>query len=785
LSADGARRAIAAGRWAREERRGCLATISVELILAWAKAHHEATGRWPTVDSGPIEGVTGETWSTVNNALRKGKRRLPGPTSLSRLLVEHLGEQARNRPPDLTIEQVLASADAYHETHGAWPQPRTGGPIPGARGLTWSSIHTFLATGRRGLPGKTTLARFLMQHRGPNARNKPPELSMEKILSWADGYHEAHDRWPRTQSGKVAGTDSETWFNISAALGYGSRGLPGGSSLSRLLAEHRGVHNPAAARNLTIDEILDWADAHQRETGRWPTIRSGAVVGTKGERWSAIDFALRKGLRGLPSGGALYRLLDEHCPERRGMLTIEQIQAWGEAHRAATGRWPNLRSGSVIGAPGETWRNINRCLYRGNRGLPGGMTQTEVFGRTVRRRPAEGWVRLTIPEILTWADAHHRATGRWPSSRAGTVHAAPFPLTWRAVEVALAAGCRGRRGGQTLSRLLHKERGYEPKMNAEAVRVQKEKARRVMAERQGRDSRQTLSVPRILAAADAHRQATGLWPNIRSGPIAGLPGETWSTVDRALRLGRRGLPGGISLARQLAQQRGRRMHGLCELSVEMILGWADAYQQAHGRWQDETSGLIEGAPPETWSRINGTLQNGVRGLPGGSSLRRLLHLHRGARYLGMEPDLRPEQIAAWAAAHHAATGQWPSVKSGRVAAAPEESWARIDHALRLGRRGLPRGSTLARLMAEHLPGYARTLTLEQIVAWGEAHHAAHGRWPTACSGAIIGEPGEKWPNIEQALRSGGRGLPAGLTLKKLFACRRAPIPIVVSQVMGS
>ena len=56
----------------------------------------------------------------------------------------------------------------------------------------------------------------------------------------------------------------------------------------------------------------------------------------------------------------------------------------------------------------------------------------------------------------------------------------------------------------------------------------------------------------------------------------------------------------------------------------------------------------------------------------------------------------------------------------RVGAAPEETWNIIDYALKHGRRGLPGGSSLARLLGECLPAYNRVLTLEMIVAWGEA-----------------------------------------------------------------
>jgi hypothetical protein len=140
----------------------------------------------------------------------------------------------------------------------------------------------------------------------------------------------------------------------------------------------------------------------------------------------------------------------------------------------------------------------------------------------------------------------------------------------------------------------------------------------------------------------------------------------------------------------------------------------------------------------------------------------------------MQPDLSPGQIVAWAEAHHAATGKWPTSRSGRVGAAPEETWGIIDYALTHGRRGLPRGSSLARLLAEHLLAYSRVLTLETIIAWGEAYYASHGRWPTSHSGAVMGAPGEKWGNLDQALRNGARGLPAGMSLTKLFSGRPAP-----------
>jgi hypothetical protein len=69
-----------------------------------------------------------------------------------------------------------------------------------------------------------------------------------------------------------------------------------------------------------------------------------------------------------------------------------------------------------------------------------------------RRRPP-----LTVAQILDWADAHHRRTGAWPSARAGPVVEAAD--TWRAVDGALRSGGRGLPGGDSLARLLRRERG--------------------------------------------------------------------------------------------------------------------------------------------------------------------------------------------------------------------------------------------------------------------------------------------------------------------------------------
>ena len=68
-------------------------------------------------------------------------------------------------------------------------------------------------------------------------------------------------RWPATTSGPIADTEKETWRKVHAALANGFRGLPGGSSLARLLAQKRAVRNVMNLPPFRIPELLRWADA--------------------------------------------------------------------------------------------------------------------------------------------------------------------------------------------------------------------------------------------------------------------------------------------------------------------------------------------------------------------------------------------------------------------------------------------------------------------------------------------------------------------------------------------
>ena len=76
-----------------------------------------------------------------------------------------------------------------------------------------------------------------------------PSLTIGQVLAWADAHRAATGAWPRASSGTVRDAPHVgTWSAIDQALARGRHGLPGGSSLARLLGEHRGVRTVRMSR---------------------------------------------------------------------------------------------------------------------------------------------------------------------------------------------------------------------------------------------------------------------------------------------------------------------------------------------------------------------------------------------------------------------------------------------------------------------------------------------------------------------------------------------------------
>ncbi len=295
----------------------------------------------------------------------------------------------------LSIFRILAWADAHRERTGQWPQVYSG-PVWDAPGEKWRNLDNALRYGLRGLPGRSSLAQLLAEWRGLRNTQDLPPLTDAQILAWAEAHYRRTGTWPNAQSGPIAECPGELWSGVNAALRDGGRGLDGGTSLARFLAERLGIRNRASTPLLTTAIILAWADAHYRRTGTWPQRRSGPIKEAPGETWHAIELALNRGLRGLRGGSSLPQLLAAQRGVRNRAalppLTVALIRQWARRHYQRLGSWPIYRSGPVLDAPGETWQSIDTALRKGRRGLPGGSSLAHVIeSYRGEQRQARAW----------------------------------------------------------------------------------------------------------------------------------------------------------------------------------------------------------------------------------------------------------------------------------------------------------------------------------------------------------------------------------------------------------
>jgi len=214
-------------------------------------------------------------------------------------------------------------------------------------------------------------------------KGRRTKYTIRQIVKWADEHFRRYGEWPISRSGPIDGADT-TWEGVNTALRKGTCGLPGGDSLARVLARHRNVtHTRRILPELTKKQILEWADAHKRRTGRWPGRDSGPVAEEPDITWSTVDSYLRKGGPNLQGGTSLVQLLRQNrgTYDTRGnrILTVALVMKWARHHKKHTGRWPVTLSGPVLAKPDENWAAIDVAMRNARRGFPSKMSLSQLL----------------------------------------------------------------------------------------------------------------------------------------------------------------------------------------------------------------------------------------------------------------------------------------------------------------------------------------------------------------------------------------------------------------------
>jgi superfamily II DNA or RNA helicase len=289
--------------------------LTEEKILRHALIHKHRTGKLPSQGSGDVvdeSGVpTGDTWNAFDQALRSARRGLPGGSSLPDLFLRYGLKKPRRV---VSEEDVVALARAYLARTGRLPAQGSGDVFDEdgeAIGDNWLAIDGALRAGTRGFGGESSLADVFLRH---GLKAEKGDLNEAQIVAWARAHLKRTGELPTQGSGLVIGDDGhptgETWGNISGAGNRGGRGLPAGSSLPTIL-----LRNGLKSQKGDLEEaqIVAWAQAHLKRTGKLPTQDSGPVIGDDGkpagEDWRAIDKAGKRGRRGLLAGSSLPEML--------------------------------------------------------------------------------------------------------------------------------------------------------------------------------------------------------------------------------------------------------------------------------------------------------------------------------------------------------------------------------------------------------------------------------------------------------------------------------------------
>jgi hypothetical protein len=214
-------------------------------------------------------------------------------------------------------------------------------------------------------------------------------------------------------------------------------------------------------------------------------------------------------------------------------LTEEMIREAARKFFEEHGRWPTQKDGDAtryFGFP-ETWASVNNAAHTGIRGLNAGTSLPSILGRT----------KAALEPVLMDACAAFRVEhGRWPTRKDGdATKYFGFPITWLAVDLACRTGGRGLSGQAPLRERL----GAAP-----------------LPPRRQWDDRE-LNDDMVRDAAYSFRDRHGRFPTQKDGDASeyfGFP-ISWSAVNSAARVGRRGLIGGSSLSLILGRQSALRL----------------------------------------------------------------------------------------------------------------------------------------------------------------------------------------------------------------------------------
>jgi hypothetical protein len=306
----------------KEAIRCAYPNLTKEIIINWVRSYIDKHKRKPYKSDGIVEFAEGEfkgiIWNSINSALNRGNRGLPGNSSLSDLIEENFDIKNPKNAPQLSENSICDLIQTFIDLYERKPQS-TDENVPGIEGLSWANIDRRLREGSYGLPGGSSLAQLIRERFSIRDQVIVPTIPLEMIHSWVESYLAEYREKPTAKSGKIKYASGEfqglSWHSVNQAIKTGKTSLPKGSTLADYIAATFGIKNPKKAVAITKSLVLKWVDQFMQKHERKPTVNDGIIefagADFPGLTWRLLNNYLSKGGRSLQGGSSLSKLIKE------------------------------------------------------------------------------------------------------------------------------------------------------------------------------------------------------------------------------------------------------------------------------------------------------------------------------------------------------------------------------------------------------------------------------------------------------------------------------------------
>ena len=329
--------------------------------------------------------------------------------------------------PTVSIEQLREAVDAFRLAHdGRFPTLNDDDALPG---LAWGTIDTRLRDGHRGLPGSTSLSKWL--DAAYPVERFVGALTSANMHAWVEAHRAANDgAFPHISSGAIPGAN-RTWQSVHEALRDRDFPFTKCKALSSWLDDQFPLDRKKKATLLTADLIVGAVDAYRAQhRGEFPYRESGKVAGLN-LTWTQIDNALRQG------GKSLAKWLTKRYPDFVEVSEL-RLQAWVEEYASKNARaLPSLKLGEIAGT-GWSWPQVDRAFRSG------AWRWTTVESLSAWLDTVYPSERVLTPEnVRKWVAQHIESHGAFPSSESTAPVAENSAWTWQRIHATMVRGSFG------------------------------------------------------------------------------------------------------------------------------------------------------------------------------------------------------------------------------------------------------------------------------------------------------------------------------------------------------